>query len=433
MKKIIVYILSISICFMPTLAFSSSNMGGWSLSNPIAQGASVVYQGAKKTLINGKEVIKTGTAKITPPVNSVAKVLARTAGAYALTVVIEEMLGAVDWILDPANNTIRYKDTSIGPTDPADPTLQYNYKSPYFQTNKLYPTIQSLCIGQGADMSSASGQTYTFTGLSPNGLNCYYRTESGTSELGTIRVANPAYDPSAQPERDRSIPLDAVAQRLLDKANTNDPFVSPVIVAAAADIVADSENDESKARPIVQQLEQSAVTPTDETSTGTGTQTGTATDPVTGEPVDTAKPFDFSMQFPVFCGWAPMVCESAQVVIDTPIFIEDYWKNTAKPTLVENWELVRDWATDEPDADAEQVEIEQPEEFDNSVFSKDRFSVSRQCPVPEQHTISLSGISVNFSFDLTPICTVLDLARPALVACSYLYAAYIVIGAARNG
>lgn len=110
-----------------------------------------------------------------------------------------------------------------------------------------------------------------------------------------------------------------------------------------------------------------------------------------------------SFSLPAFCSWATAVCE--------------YF----------------DWAKQEPELDNEEIEIQTPQEFDTSIFTKDRFQVSRQCPAPEQHTITLSGVSVSFSFDMTPLCTVLEMARPALVACSYLYAAYIVIGAARNG
>lgn len=426
MKKIIVYILSISICFMPTLAFSSSNMGGWSLSNPVVQGASVAYQGAKKVIINGKEVIKTGTAKITPPVSSVSKILARGVAGYALSIAVEELLGAVDWVLDPGNNQIKYYGEGVCSKYNC-PQLVGSAQIGWFSDR------QKACSAAAASYNN--GVTSTSHTYDSNFTHCRL-TKDGKS-WGSVSLTYKANTATEDTRDVKTLPLSTVATQVISNAESKDQAKSVpaqlATTAAAADVVAESETDETKARPIVQQLEQSAVTPTDETSTGTGSQTGTVTDPVTGEPVDTAKPFDFSMEFPVFCGWAPMVCESSQVVIDTPIFIEDYWKNTAKPTLVENWELVRDWATDEPDADAEEVEIEQPEEFDNSVFSKDRFSVSRQCPVPEQHTISLSGISVNFSFDLTPICTVLEFARPALVACSYLYAAYIVIGAARNG
>lgn len=434
MKKIIAYIISLAVAFMPTLAFSSSNLGGWSLSNPIAQGASVIYDGAKKTFINGKEAIKTGTAKITPPPSAVARALAKTAAGYALTVAVQEMLGAVDYVLDPANNSITYTKKSDPNTIP--PSNQFYYTNGL--DGKNYNSVFAACTGLATHFKGIYGDGFV-SNPSPVGLKCnvlFGWDPSARWNNGYLanQMGNPAYDPTAEDDsRPTTIPLDSVAQNLINRAIAGDPAASAVVVDAAADIVNEAENDDQKARPIVNQLEQTAAHPTDETATAEGSATDVATDPVTGEPVETKKPFDFSMQFPVFCGWAPIVCESAQIVVDMPTFVEDYWKTKAKPTLVENWDLVKDWATDEPEFDAEEVEIQQPQEFDNSVFSKDRFSVSRQCPVAEQHTISLSGISVNFSFDLTPICTVLDFARPALVACSYLYAAYIVIGAARNG
>ncbi|WP_180077902.1 virulence factor TspB C-terminal domain-related protein [Acinetobacter sp. YH12208] len=93
-----------------------------------------------------------------------------------------------------------------------------------------------------------------------------------------------------------------------------------------------------------------------------------------------------------------------------------------------------EWTKEELDQDNTETEVQEKErDFDFDVFKKDRFTVSRQCPAPIEHTIELSGVSASFSFDLKPLCDVLEMARPALVACSYLYAAYIVIGAARNG
>lgn len=93
-----------------------------------------------------------------------------------------------------------------------------------------------------------------------------------------------------------------------------------------------------------------------------------------------------------------------------------------------------EWTQEEPDQDNTDTEVEEKDrDFDFDIFKKDRFTVSRQCPAPVEHTIELSGISTSFSFDLKPLCDVLEMARPALVGCSYLYAAYIVIGAARNG
>ena len=189
------------------------------------------------------------------------------------------------------------------------------------------------------------------------------------------------------------------------------------------------------------------TTTTNPDGSKTTTRTDTKTDPDTGEITTTVtetttnpdgststktetstqtKPNPETTELPAFCDYAATLCT---------------WMNRDTEHKAEEkslWEKITewfDWTKEEPDSDNpdNEVDVEEPEDFDTSIFSKDRFNVSKSCPVAETHTISLSGISVDFSFDLTPICTVLEFARPALVACSYLYAAYIVIGAARIG
>ena len=160
------------------------------------------------------------------------------------------------------------------------------------------------------------------------------------------------------------------------------------------------------------------------------------TDPETGQPTGGQS---ISLQFPVFCEWAHSMCKWYDDWKASDKVYKDHLKKTEEHQADEKtfWQTIKDWigwTQQEPEQDTDtEVDVEQPEEFDTSIFTKDRFQVSRQCPAPEQHTITLSGVSVSFSFDMTPLCTVLEMARPALVACSYLYAAYIVIGAARNG
>lgn len=142
-------------------------------------------------------------------------------------------------------------------------------------------------------------------------------------------------------------------------------------------------------------------------------------------------------ELPNFCEWAPAVCDFFTVQKQDNKEIKENQKEQIKQdaTFFESVKDWFDWTKKDPEQDNSDndLPVTTPEPFDTSVFSKDRFQVSRQCPAPEQHTITLSGVSVSFSFDMTPLCTVLEMARPALVACSYLYAAYIVIGAARNG
>ncbi|WP_333640390.1 virulence factor TspB C-terminal domain-related protein [Acinetobacter johnsonii] len=150
-------------------------------------------------------------------------------------------------------------------------------------------------------------------------------------------------------------------------------------------------------------------------STSTKTETSTQT-----------KPKPETTDLPAFCDYAASLCTWMNRDTDHKADEKSLWEK------ITDW---FDWTKEEPDSDNSdnEVDTKEPEKFDTAVFKKDRFNVSKSCPVAETHTITLSGISVDFSFDLTPICTVLEFARPALVACSYLYAAYIVIGAARIG
>ena len=105
MKTIIKIFICLSLIYTPMFA-NAANVGGWNLSNPVAQGASTAYDATKNVLINGKDFIKNSSVKIKPNATQVAKVLAGGAAGYALSVAVEQLLGAVDWVLDPANNQI---------------------------------------------------------------------------------------------------------------------------------------------------------------------------------------------------------------------------------------------------------------------------------------------------------------------------------------
>lgn len=429
MKKLLVFLLSLTICLTPTLVFASG-LNGWTLSNPVAQGASVLYNGAKNVLINGKNVAKTSTALITPTATGVAKVLAKGVAGVALSVAVEQLIGAVDWVLDPANNQIVYNSK-----DQPLPTYQNIWiwngcgSAPScISSGYASSSPESVCKKYG-DTHPSKLQFKALINLTSNTATCTYE---GTSIKQHLKyVANPNYDQNAETDK-KTLPLDVVAAQVISNAESGNADAQVATTAAAADIVNDAQNDSTKARPIVNQLEANSKTETDESASAES------------KPKDPTKPeqgTDISLEFPVFCSWAPQVCEAAQVVISFPQMLTNWWETSKQKSdswaksISDAYTSTKEWFQKEPEKNNEgtQVDVDIPTPFDNSVFSKDRFSVSRQCPVPEQQTISLSGISVNFAFDLKPICSVLELARPALIACSYLYACYIVIGAARNG
>lgn len=331
----------IFVLYFNLITQANASIGGWTMSNPIANGASTVYNGTKNVLINGKNVVKKGIATVTPTATNVAKVLARGAGGLALSVAVEQLLGAVDWVLDPANNQIRYKEKDSGGT--AQPTDQYCYTGN--ASGGCYSTIQAAASVECPFINRGE-----FTGVISSGAYAQCKNSEGNIFNATIGTKlNPAYDPNAQPQdkEEKSIPLDVVAQKVISNAASGDVNAQAATTAAAADIVTEAEKDNTKARPIVNQLESSAETSTDETATGETT----ATDPTTGE---TTKTGDLKLSFPVFCGWAPVVCEAAQVVIKFPTTVTEWWEtaNTKSDSWVvsikESWSEAKEWFTAPP-------------------------------------------------------------------------------------
>ncbi len=373
MKKLIRIYLSLVIALSPIILINQANagtVGGWTMSNPIAQGASTIYNGAKTVLINGAEVVKNGTAKITPTATGVAKVLARGGAVSALSVAVEQLIGAVDWVLDPANNQIRYKL-------PSDPTGAYLYNRP--SSGSGGPFIYTLAQAQTKVceiINSIVGTNYTLTNCSITGVNTsnpakvvFNFTYDQINSNGSTEKGKKSYYDSygrqvaETPEQEeRRIPLPTVAQQVISNANSGDTNAQVATMAAAADIVKEAETDSTKAPPIVQQLENTAVTPTDETATGTQTKNPTNPD-VT----------DLSLEFPAFCGWAPMVCEAAQTVISFPTTLQS-WADAVALAWANFWE--------EPnlEKDDSTVEVEEKEIQDPSQFDQMYVQFGGQCP-----------------------------------------------------
>lgn len=148
MKIILRIYISLCLILSPIFLINSANaatVGGWSIGGLVADGASAIAQSTKQVVIDGKNYIKKGTAKITPTASQVSKVLARGAAGYALSVAVQQLLGAVDWVLDPANNQIIYTDPNA-PIDPDSPDLQYYYVYTLWGANKKVSSINEACI-----------------------------------------------------------------------------------------------------------------------------------------------------------------------------------------------------------------------------------------------------------------------------------------------
>jgi len=419
-SKFIKLLLSFVIAISPIVLINNANaaVGGWTMSNPIAQGASTVYNGTKQVIIDGKDYIKKGTAKVTPTATNVAKVLARGVGGLALSVAVEQLIGAVDWVLDPANNRIIYYETN---TDS-------HCSRPFSAAGGFSggTSASALC----ATIKKRLGYESVSTG--PLDADC---TATCTFNNGDTALVSGKVVGEVETE-EKYLPLPVVAEKVISNAQGGDAAAQVATTAAASDIVAEAEKDNVKARPIAQQLEASASTkPADEAAaaeanTATGTQTQNPTKP---------EATDLKLEFPAFCGWAPVVCEAAQVVISFPQTLTNWWEtaNTKADgwatSISESWAAAKEWATSEPSQDNTQVDVENnnTQEIDTQV------SFSTQCPAPiNLANFSYHGISQSWTVDFSKFCDVFaTYFKPVVISIGAFSAVLIVsgVGVRENG
>ncbi|MEK0215289.1 virulence factor TspB C-terminal domain-related protein [Acinetobacter junii] len=409
-KALLKQIFSVFLIF--TLYFNSFNsayagaFGPWTITNSVAQGASTILTGSKEVILNGAKKIATGTAKITPTAAQVSKVLARGAAGYALSVAVQQLLGAVDWVLDPANNRITYTDKNV--LTPADKACKEKAAQIYGPTNPW--TIKAVY--------AASGPYKGYCVLSDNpGFNLF---------------AAPNSDTTIPEDQKKHLPLDVVASQVITNAENGDTNAQVATTAAAADIINEAENDNVKARPIVQQLENTQSIPTDQTANG---------DAVPKENANTENPSssvaapatDLTLDFPIFCDWAPSICQAAKWVITQPQLwadaVTDSWTWT-KARYEAAVTSISDFLKNEPNADSDNSlpvqDIPLPE------LNTGTFKATAGCPAPIPINITI-GTKGTGSISYEPICQFASKWSFVAPLIGFLSAAMILVGVGRKG
>lgn len=403
--------LSIAIVLAPIFLMSSANaaVGGWNLSNPVAQGASTVYDATKNVVINGKDFIKDSWVKITPNASQVAKVLARGAAGYALSVAVEQLLGAVDWVLEPENNRIKYWEESGGVYQVG------GYADTQAQTK------EAACKKYYDNYKTGS---YEYKGVI--GDDCHWSHPSAPNNT----YKWPIFTVQTGEKEEKYLPLPTAAQQVISNAESDTDKRAAAQVAttaAAADIVAEAETDDTKARPIATQAEANAETkPADEAEAEKANEAQGQSKPNEANP----EAMDLSLEFPVFCGWAPLVCEAAQVVISFPQTLTAWWESANQKadawalSISESWTAVKDWATSEPE-DQDSNELE----FEDLNIDADQVNLSGSSACPQDSvSFSVMGKSVTLDMPYQPVCDALNFFKPAVLLVGAVASVYIVAG-----
>ncbi|HCA5287657.1 TPA: hypothetical protein MW252_003800 [Acinetobacter nosocomialis] len=396
---------------------------GWSVTKKLVQGATTFYDGAKNVVLNGKNYAATGAAAITPTASQVSKMIVRTGAVLAVDLAIKTLIGAVDYVMDPANNRVKYYVDPTGNTP--KPTDQYMWRYESSTTGIAtfaYPGVpSSICQSVLSLWSGRTPWNYNKVSVSSSSttqIGCYLSSTT-TSYNGVSyvsRVVNPAYDPNAQPNREEKyLPYDAVASQVISDAVAN-KAEGKAYVSSVADTAL--EEDEQKqivpANDMVQQLNSSQAIPTSNTAQGQAVPQTNPDDPTAPK----APPTDITLNFPVFCEWAPTVCQAAQAAIDFPKTVADYWKKTDK------W--MNESASDTSETKPEVKELEL--NFDDG----SRINFDQTCPQPQPIQVTFMGVTQDASFSFEPLCNFMIMIRPFVIGSAYLIGAYIVMGLSRG-
>ncbi|NUG21899.1 virulence factor TspB C-terminal domain-related protein [Acinetobacter lactucae] len=420
-----IFIIAIAPNFIFYQVANATTVGaeGWSVSKTLVQGATTTYNGVKNVVLNGKSYAATGVAKVTPTASQVGKMIVRTGAVLAVDLAIKSLIGAVDYVMDPANNRVKYYVDPAG--NAPQPTDQYMWR---FESSVIgvatfaYPSVPtSICQSVLSLWSGKHPWYYNRASVSSSSqiqIVCYLSstTTSYDGNSGVVRVNNPAYDPNAQLNREEKyLPYDAVGTQIISDA-VSEKAEGKAYVSSVADTALDSDEQRQivGADVVNQQLNNSQSIATNGTATGTSTpNTGT------GDPeAPTAPPSDITLNFPVFCDWAPTVCSAAQAAINFPGTVAGYWNNFNK------------WLNES----ASDTSETKPEIKDLSLNFDDgsRVTFDQTCPQPQPIQLTFMGVSQDASFSYEPLCNFMIMIRPFVIGSAYLIGAYIVMGLSRG-
>lgn len=231
-KKVMVCFLAIQLAFFSPFANANASPSGWTFSgfDAVAGIVSAIKNGTKAT----------ATVAKSPIVSKVGKgILGGVIAGAAIPLAISQLTGialeAVDWVLDPANNAIKYKDKSLvnGGYYWAWSAMSNNMSDANFN---LYGATspESACI------KFATAQKYDFakvTDITASTAKCWWVGSS--SPNASVKVVY--YKPQSTDYK--TIPISTVAYKIYDNAKTGHADSVAVVTTAVADLTKEGEYD----------------------------------------------------------------------------------------------------------------------------------------------------------------------------------------------
>ncbi|WP_373350933.1 hypothetical protein [Acinetobacter bereziniae] len=210
-----------------TMSAPVASFGQWVVNGFASEGASTVVNATRT--IGG--VAAESKALITPNVSQISKILRAGLGGAALTFAVNELLDGIDWVMDPANNRVIYREPTTYPS---------GIYSTLFSSGKEPIEVCKFAASQ-------LGKTYK--SFQVIGVDFYCQWTDSQHWVGNFQPT---------PPEEKTLPLDTVSQEIINNAESGNTDAQAVTLAAAQAIVSEAENDAIKAKEIEDEFERNS-------------------------------------------------------------------------------------------------------------------------------------------------------------------------------
>ena len=403
-KKILLIYISIVLTFSPSSIVYAASPSGWAFSayDVATSVVTALKGGASASVAVAKSPISQKIAK-----GIVGGVIVGAALPLAISQITGIALTSLDWVLDPANNAIKYKDK-----DQTTALMFCDWRAGCDAGQYIYSTpqaaAQKTCQNFGQTFVSVADPPYV-AGKNV-GVTC--RKYDGSLDYWNVGSKSIVSDY-------QSIPISTVADKIFDNAKTDSPSASVVndavkeyVNEGSADVALDTAKADADA--------------THNCGTGT-TWNGSAC--VADAPTTPDTPFDPTDIIDAI-GKVFAAVMSLPDVINTAIddLLADI-KGFFEPVITKFNDFV-DWVKQEPPQDdaPRNVPVGQLSDVELENFDRYQKRIYFAPPCPSKtFELSVLGVHISKPVDFSGLCSALETVAPFLLAATYISCAFLVI------
>lgn len=334
----------------------------------------ILDQATGKTTSKAQDLVS--KIKVPASVQKTAKSLGKGVGTNLIAIALYDMLGrAVDYVLDPANNSVIIKD-------PANPDGYY-WKSVVFDDGgRFYPSPQ-LAAEANCRVYSGCVSVYELRKIDDRTYEVIGQNKDSQKF--------PAWTVDKTDKKVETVSLDEIAQKIIEMAENQNELAKELLKQIADERVKSGEFDDDIINNATDvdadqmQDDMDALNNPDKQKQAEGE---TEKDKEKDGETETDKKTSL-FELPKFCDWADWFCE------------------------------------DEKERQGEKVAVNELQYKNPSEFDTNYVNFGGACPAMQPFTV----MNVTLRFDLTPLCQFAVEVRPAVLAVSYLFALAIVVSA----